>query len=298
MRYLDPNVERKNKLQDNHILKAPKLANGEPIFSHIEFSICGLCNRTCVFCPRSDKNVYPNKTEYLSIELYEKILLELKAVNYTGRLSYSGFSEPFYHKKLNDMIRLTKEYLPNGIIEIITNGDMLTPIKLKNVYDAGLDRLLISMYDGAEQISAFRQMEIDAEIPQNWLLLRERYLSSEENYGINLTNRSGMATAISDILPKQTLPLENKCYYTHYRMMIDHTGDALMCPHDWGKKYIAGNLNDENIIDVWLGDKLGEARRRLANANRNFSPCNVCDVEGTLQGVKHFEMWQNYNSKR
>ena len=51
-----------------------------------------------------------------------------------------------------------------------------------------------------------------------------------------------------------------------------------------GKKIILGNLKKEKLIDVWFKDKSMKIRNTLANNNRNFSPCNVCDVEGTLMG--------------
>ena len=28
-----------------------------------------------------------------------------------------------------------------------------------------------------------------------------------------------------------------------------------MCSHDWGKKYIVGNVKREKIIDIWLNKK-------------------------------------------
>ena len=131
--YLDPNIGRKNTIQNEHLKRAPKLPGGQPIFSHIEFSICGLCNRTCEFCPRADPKIYPNKKEYMPIELYKKILYELKEVNYDGRLSFSGFSEPMLHKEVFELVRLTKEILPTSIIEIITivfRSPRLCPIGL------------------------------------------------------------------------------------------------------------------------------------------------------------------------
>ena len=57
-----------------------------------------------------------------------------------------------------------------------------------------------------------------------------------------------------------------------------------MCPHDWGKKIILGNLKTEKLIDIWFSNKSMKIRNILVNSNRNFSPCNVCDVEGTLMG--------------
>ena len=61
----------------------------------------------------------------------------------------------------------------------------------------------------------------------------------------------------------------------------------LICPHYWGKKIILGNLNKENFLDIWFNKKALYLRQKLNNSNRNFSPCNVCDVEGTLIGEKN-----------
>jgi hypothetical protein len=45
-----------------------------------------------------------------------------------------------------------------------------------------------------------------------------------------------------------------------------------------------GNLKKEKLIDIWFKDKSIKIRNILVNSNRNFSPCNVCDVDGTLMG--------------
>ena len=60
-----------------------------------------------------------------------------------------------------------------------------------------------------------------------------------------------------------------------------------MCPHDWGKKIILGNLNKEKLIDIWFSKKSMSIRKQLNKSNRNFTPCNVCDVEGTFMGKKN-----------
>ena len=38
-------------------------------------------------------------------------------------------------------------------------------------------------------------------------------------------------------------------------------------------------------------------RKGLINADRNFSPCDVCDVSGDLIGKKHAEKWKDYFDK-
>ena len=64
-----------------------------------------------------------------------------------------------------------------------------------------------------------------------------------------------------------------------------------MCPHDWGKKNILGNLLNQSIKDVWLSKLAINSRNKLINSDRGFSPCDVCDVKGTLIGKKHANAW-------
>ena len=43
-------------------------------------------------------------------------------------------------------------------------------------------------------------------------------------------------------IPSLKNPLNNPCYIPSYTLFFDYLGDVLMCPHDWGKKIILGNL--------------------------------------------------------
>lgn len=86
--------------------------------------------------------------------------------------------------------------------------------------------------------------------------------------------------------------LKKPCYYPSYTFFLDYNGDVLMCPHDWGKKNILGNLNKSSFKEIWLSEKSIEARNRLNNSDREFDPCNVCDVTGTLIGRKHANAWE------
>ena len=52
-----------------------------------------------------------------------------------------------------------------------------------------------------------------------------------------------------------------------------------------------GNLNDNSIYEILTGKKYSFARKNLLNANRDFSPCNVCNVRGGLIGTIHADYW-------
>src|SRR3989338_8765338 len=121
--FIDPNIKRKNKIIQNNIMQTHIKGETFPIFSLFEFDICGVCNRHCKFCPRYDPKKYKSENKYISLDLYRKIMAQLKEIEYTGMISYSGFSEPFLHKDLVEIIRLTRQACPKSRIEIYTNGD-------------------------------------------------------------------------------------------------------------------------------------------------------------------------------
>ena len=73
---------------------------------------------------------------------------------------------------------------------------------------------------------------------------------------------------------------------------MDYNGDVLICSHDWRKKYIVGNVNHDSFFDIWTGEKMTNARKRLIHADRAFSPCDVCDANGEIMGNDHALTWK------
>jgi MoaA/NifB/PqqE/SkfB family radical SAM enzyme len=59
-----------------------------------------------------------------------------------------------------------------------------------------------------------------------------------------------------------------------------------------------GNLYEQDFIEIWFSQLMMMNRKKLNQGDRNFKPCNVCDVQGSLMGKKHAEAWgklHNYN---
>jgi len=291
---VDINVERKGRILREHLSRSPFINNQVPTFSIVEFNVTELCNRKCVFCPRSDPKKYPNRRKFLEPSLYEKIMKELSEFDYSGKILYSAFGEPLLHKELERLIALSKQYCPKSHVEIVTNGDFVTVKRLHTLFDAGLDTIVISMYDGPHQIEHFTKIREAAGLRDDQLILRVRYLPPKQHYGIILSNRAGMID-LSEIGVKPLAePLKKKCYYPFYQLMVDYDGTVLLCPHDWTKCFKAGDLKRQKLLEIWTGKALTCARKRLSNSDRNFEPCKVCDAKGTLMGGKHFEQWQRY----
>ena len=294
MSIIDKNIPRKNKITKDRIqfFGDTKI----PLMSVVEISNSGMCNRKCSFCPRSDPD-YPDINEFISKDLHTKIFTELSELDYRGMIIYSGYVEPLLDKKIYESIAEARKLLPNAKIEIITNGDVLNKERLKKLFDSGLSTLLISVYDGPEEEKNFYKICSETGLRKDQYVIRNRYLPQESNFGLNISNRSGTLTNSEYKIPALDTALNAKCNYPAYTFFIDYNGDVQMCSHDWAKKYILGNVKNQKIIDVWLNKKFQNARKKLLFSNRDFSPCNKCDVSGELIGSKHANEWRKLNEK-
>jgi MoaA/NifB/PqqE/SkfB family radical SAM enzyme len=290
--FFDPAIPRKSKIVDQ-LKNIGKL----PMPSVIEISESGTCNRVCSFCPRSDPS-YPDEKKFISKKLVEKLTNELRQLDYSGLILFSGFVEPLLDKKIYSHIKFIKDNLPTSRIELVTNGDVLNVSRLKLLFDSGLSTLLISVYDGPEEADVFQRMCMEADLLPDQYVIRHRYLPKENNFGITLNNRSGMMSNAEFAIPSVSEPLNEPCYYPHYTFFIDYLGDVLICPHDWGKKRIAGNLLRESFIDIWAGKVFSFARDQLGKGSRALLPCSLCDVKGTLMGEIHKSAWDNCLEKK
>ncbi|MDP6781860.1 MAG: SPASM domain-containing protein [Alphaproteobacteria bacterium] len=260
----------------------------------VEMNITELCNRVCSFCPRVDPEVYPNRNLSMELGISRKVALDLKEVGYCGRITFSGFGESLLNKKFTDHIRIFYDALPESFIETNTNGDKLTVEILRELYDAGITGLYVNLYDSPDQAQHFEEMFAAAGIDEDKYKLRPHWPGGTEDFGMTLNNRGG--TMKNDKLGLAPLDhsLTGKCYYPFYKMFVDWNGDVLFCSNDWRRKIVVGNVLESAVGDIWMSEKMHDIRLRLSNGDRNFSPCNQCDVQGALHGESSFDLLMSY----
>lgn len=289
--YIDPSTARKN----NDIIQNISENKHLPL-SIVEINLLSKCNRSCSFCPVSNKDFYTINSYdgRMNMDFFKEIIINLKDINFNGKIIFSGMSEPLIHKELSKFIYELKSSLNNIIIDVVTNGDLVNVKVLKKLFDAGLDTLNISMYDGVHQIDHFTKMITTAELTNKQVILRRRYLEGG-NYGITFSNRAGAINIddfTSSFQKEFVLPLERVCFYPFYTLKIDYNGDIHICSHDWEKRGVVGNLKDNSLNEIWNGKKLEQIRDNLANKNRNMSPCDKCNVFGDVVGSDSFKIWK------
>ncbi|MDB2561965.1 SPASM domain-containing protein [Sulfurimonas sp.] len=272
------NLDRKSQYIDK-----VQIHNDRPLFSWIDINLTELCNRSCIFCPRADESTYPNQHLHIAKELIEKMANELKEIKYEGSIVFAGFGEPMLHPDILELIK----YFEGIRLEIVTNGDTLNSKLVKKLIENGIDIICISMYDGPEQVEKFTKMFEEASISSEYYLLRDRWHTQEDEYGLKLTNRAGMVT----VGTQDEVDITKPCYYPHYSMTIDWNGDVLLCVQDWNKKVKMGNIYAQSLVDVWQSNQMKKYRKTLGHCDRSLSPCNNCNAEGTLHGFNHIKYW-------
>ena len=138
------NLQRRSKSVD-----VVELYNGVPKPTWVELSLIDVCNRKCVFCPKSNDEIAPDTHQSMSRVIIDSIHDQLSEMEFSGTISLCGYGEPLLHKDINYIVKKLSNV---SKVEIITNGDVLKPKKLQELYLSKASKVLVSMYDGPEQV--------------------------------------------------------------------------------------------------------------------------------------------------
>lgn len=243
----------------------------------LEISPTDLCNRTCSFCPRHNPSIYPNNNKHMSIDTAKLLNQQLKDSNFAGYICIAGYGEPLLNPAIASIIKeLNYHYL-----ELITNADPILKNKfnIPDLLALGISRILISDYDDNKNLADLASTYANVRI--------RRYIDDGADHyaDYNFSNRAGTLWSIDK-------PIQRPCYIPSYKAMVDWNGDVLLCSHDWNKKLIFGNINEQTISSIWMSDSFVAMRKELIAGNRfKFKECANCNVNGTIMGKQYADYW-------
>ena len=208
------------------------------------------------FCPKSGSlcsSRHLPKNEY---EFDKKLVKDLKEINYFGSVVLCGYGEPLLHK---DIYEISRKLAQAAFVEIVTNGDVLTKDKIKKLYNSNVNKLLISLYDGPEQKQKFIKMANAAQVPEDFVILRDRWMNENDDYGLKLTNRAGTIK----VGKQESVKTYSYCYYPSYSVLIDWNGDVFLCSQDWQRRTTMGNIMLDNLFKIWTDKYVSKYRKNL-----------------------------------
>lgn len=116
------------------------------------------CNITCRTCMR---NIWDTELGMMSATTFQALLEGIRQLDSPPTLHFSGLGEPLFHPKTPEFI--AQAHAAGCRTEMITNGTLLTEAKARDLIDAGLDLLWVSL-DGATPES-YADVRLGAELP-------------------------------------------------------------------------------------------------------------------------------------
>ncbi|MBI9079530.1 MAG: SPASM domain-containing protein [Pseudodesulfovibrio sp.] len=264
-------------------------------------------------CPQGLESFEMKKGNF-DFELYKRLAVEFKERGVSSlKLSMRG--EPLLHPQLADMVSLAKEA---GVLEtmINTNGQLLGENKIRDLYEAGLDYLIISI-DGASaktynSIRRGGDYDLLVENIENALAIRDKmklrkplirlqYVLMPENEHevddylhmweskvdvITVNRYSNRGAGDKRLFPYTPIGRSN-CYHPWRRLSVNWNGDAKMCCGDWEDRCVLGNLNDTSIYDIWHGETFNRYRSLLKKEDLDqIACCKDCFVLASYKWEK------------
>jgi GTP 3',8-cyclase len=231
----------------------------------VAIEISSHCNRRCNYCPNK---TYQREIAFLDERLFYKIIDELKEKRFKGSLTFNGYNEPLLDKRLASFLEYARKGLPHAYLYLNTNGDFLNYSLWNKLRVAGLDKANVTQYN--------REVSINI---QNLL----SSLDNEEKKHIYVklfdastaNNRAGLVKLENNA----KVPLKEFCIRPFYQLQISYKGKALLCCNDYFGVIEMGDINSQNLIDIWNNRKFQAYRKRLLFKDRaSLDLCNKCDT--------------------
>ena len=255
------------------------------------------CNLRCSMCVHKEMK---RKKGIMPWNLFTKIVDEIAEVDRNIRVWMVFFGEALILKKRKPSIFEMIIYAKNkGLTDVVlnSNANLLDPGAAKSLIQSGLDAIYIGIdafkpetyakirvggdYEKAVQNTMHLielKKRVNSEKPEVFVQFVEMDDNSKEKEAfIDFWKRQGAMVKIrpkvswAGLIDAPNLVFDNKerwpCYWAMRTMSITDTGKVVTCAVDLDAKYVAGDVNERSLKEVWNG-KLKKIRR--FHASRKF----------------------------
>jgi cyclic pyranopterin phosphate synthase len=237
-----------------------------PLFERISIECNSYCNRFCSFCTRT----YDNREKVrMPTETIYKTLNELSEVNFKGLISFHFYNEIFTDKRIFELFKKCHELGLNNYL--VTNGDFLSLERVERLSKYNIKEFTLSLYDSKDRSDFEKRAK---EHIQKYKLDQYDWELIILNGGEGFTNRAGYVEHTEE---KYELPIKAACSKIVKKIDIRYDGQVVMCCLDYYGLHSIGNIEDENIIDIWYSDKKRNQLNDLAQGHRDrYKLCSGC----------------------
>jgi len=179
---------------------------------------------------------------FLSASILEKVVEFLKKYDFSGLFYLSGYDEPLSDPRMSEFVRYVKKSLPKCTIGMFTNGKLLDSRMMREIVEAGVDVLRLSIYSKSEHERLIKE---HASSGVNNVCFHPRYDKAVTD--------EGAGEDMDDRIHNYDFPgtcLQEPCYMPVMYYFVRNTGEVHMCFRDWQYDETFGNLYTDSVEDT------------------------------------------------
>ncbi len=270
---------------------------------HLGIETSSVCDLRCKMCFQSDPEFRKHRDNFgfMDFGLYQRIIDEgIEKGLCSVKLSIRG--EPILNPELPQMIAYAREKKLQDVM-LNTNANKLTEAKSRSILAAGPHLVVFSV--DADTKMLFESIRVGAvfenvvnnivqfhdirekEFPRSITKTRlQMTVVPETRHEIDKvkTRWQGIVDqlAIKDVLIRQhqidDQESDKPCRVLWQRLDIHFDGSVWLCDNDYYGKYRVGNVSNENIHEIWHGQKMVNIRElHSTGCRKRIVPCKDCD---------------------
>jgi len=270
------------------------------LFKHfvsiINIETSKFCNRKCNYCPVKFPIYERNLQKLINADLWNKFLKNINEIDYDAVISMSLYNEvtkdPFVYQRIKDI----KINAPHCFLKFYSNGDFINYKVINELAKAGLDSIYITLhaahgkpYNDDDRLNYIKKFfkrikyngVVDSIVPNvkitsDFYFDNMRILLMCNNWSVYGNDRAGLINDMS-----LTNSRIEPCLRPFREFTIAHTGQVFPCcqifpDEPMHAKHQIGDLNIDNIWDIYLSRSISEWRASLFDYGVKTSPCNTC----------------------
>lgn len=262
------------------------------------------CNLQCKMCPRTLALKRPTKD--MNLKTFRNIMEQIEGK--VEFISLQEYGEPLMNLNIFKMITIAKNY--NIKTGLSTNATLLSKETSYKLIQAGLDYLIFA-FDGAtkktyEKIRKGAKYEMVQRNIKNFLEIKNKlqskifvvvqciYMKETANEiadfkkqwwikGVDALRIRQITQGISQYDQETKKKLTNKqnvpCYWLWTEPAIFWDGTVVPCCQDVNADIVLGNINTENLLNIWNSAQMQHLRRLHKKGKRDKIPiCKDCNM--------------------
>lgn len=111
---------------------------------NVQLNLSSTCNLKCRMCPYLAVHTSDERLKFMSTETLEAMLPTIREIR---RVHFSGSGEPLFHREWSDFIARVRREVPDCVIDLTTNGTLLTRERADRLLELHVNKLHVS-FDG------------------------------------------------------------------------------------------------------------------------------------------------------